>query len=297
MKLYQSSSSPNSRRVRIFLAEKNIPVTIVPVDLGAKEQFSDAYRAINPRSVVPTLVLDDGTAIGEVTAIWRYLEEAHPGQPLLGTTAKDKAQVTMWERRAEQEGFAVVMEAVRNTVAGLKGRALAGPHAYEQIPELAERSKLRAACPCRFPRNTRRCRPGTTRSPRGPAPRLEFDINSLYCFHCCRCFRHGGGVRQAAEPGQRGAHRRVERRVRLGAQGLQQPPVIHAQRLAPQIAHLLQFVQRRHERRQRLHQPPLEWLDGDLAPAGGAGHARDRRGHLRAVRIPVAVHVKAGEIG
>src|SRR5471032_2504723 len=132
MKLYQSSSSPNSRRVRIFLAEKNIPVTIVPVDLGAKEQFSDAYRAINPRSVVPTLVLDDGTAIGEVTAIWRYLEEAHPGQPLLGTTAKDKAQVTMWERRAEQEGFAVVMEAVRNTVAGLKGRALAG------------RSKLRA---------------------------------------------------------------------------------------------------------------------------------------------------------
>jgi len=144
MKLYQSSSSPNSRRVRIFLAEKNIPVTIVPVDLGAKEQFSDAYRAINPRSVVPTLVLADGTAIGEVTAIWRYLEEAHPGQPLLGTTAKDKAQVTMWERRAEQEGFAVVMEAVRNTVAGLKGRALAGPHAYEQIPELAERSKLRA---------------------------------------------------------------------------------------------------------------------------------------------------------
>jgi len=144
MKLYQSSSSPNSRRVRIFLAEKNIPVTIVPVDLGAKEQFSAAYRAINPRSVVPTLVLDDGTAIGEVTAIWRYLEEAHPGQPLLGTTAKDKAQVTMWERRAEQEGFAVVMEAVRNTVAGLKGRALAGPHAYEQIPELAERSKLRA---------------------------------------------------------------------------------------------------------------------------------------------------------
>jgi len=89
-------------------------------------------------------VLADGTAIGEVTAIWRYLEEAHPGQPLLGTTAKDKAQVTMWERRAEQEGFAVVMEAVRNTVAGLKGRALAGPHAYEQIPELAERSKLRA---------------------------------------------------------------------------------------------------------------------------------------------------------
>ncbi|MEJ0052356.1 MAG: glutathione S-transferase C-terminal domain-containing protein [Methylovirgula sp.] len=43
----------------------------------------------------------------------------------------------------ELEGFAAVMEAVRNAVAGLKGKALAGPHAYEQIPELAERSRQR----------------------------------------------------------------------------------------------------------------------------------------------------------
>ena len=69
MKLYQSDTSPNSRRVRIFLAEKGISMPTVPVDLGAREQFSDAYAAINPRRVVPTLVLDDGTAIGEVPAI------------------------------------------------------------------------------------------------------------------------------------------------------------------------------------------------------------------------------------
>jgi len=69
MKLYESKSSPNSRRVRIFLAEKGITVPIVPINLGAKEQFSDAYGAINPRRVVPTLTLDDGTAIGEVLAI------------------------------------------------------------------------------------------------------------------------------------------------------------------------------------------------------------------------------------
>ena len=34
-KLYQSSGSPNSRRVRIFLAEKGICMPMVPVDLGA----------------------------------------------------------------------------------------------------------------------------------------------------------------------------------------------------------------------------------------------------------------------
>ncbi len=143
MKLYQSNASPNSRRVRIYLAEKGISMPLVPVDLAAKEQFSDAYAAINPRRVVPTLVLEDGTAIGEVPAILRYLEEVHPEPPLLGTTPKARAQVAMWERRVEMEGFASVMEAVRNAVPGLKGRAIAGPHDYEQIPALVERSKQR----------------------------------------------------------------------------------------------------------------------------------------------------------
>jgi glutathione S-transferase len=78
MKLYHSSGSPNSRRVRILIAEKGLDIELAPVDLGAKGQFSNSYRAINPRAVVPTLVLDDGTAIGEVPAIMRYLDEAYP---------------------------------------------------------------------------------------------------------------------------------------------------------------------------------------------------------------------------
>jgi glutathione S-transferase len=52
MKLYHSSPSPNSRRARILIAEKSLDIELVPIDLGAKEQFSDAYRAINPRMVV-----------------------------------------------------------------------------------------------------------------------------------------------------------------------------------------------------------------------------------------------------
>ena len=143
MKLYQSSASPNSRRVRIFLAEKGISMPLVPVDLGAKEQFSDAYAAINPRRVVPVLVLDDGTAIGEVPVILRYLEEVFPEPPLFGATPQARARAAMWERRVELEGFAAAMEAVRNAVPGLKSRAIAGPHDYEQIPALVERSRQR----------------------------------------------------------------------------------------------------------------------------------------------------------
>jgi glutathione S-transferase len=145
MKLYQSKGSPNSRRVRILIAEKGLDVELVPVDLGAKEQFSDAYRAINPRVVIPTLLLDDGTAIGEVPVIQRYLEETYPAAPLLGVTPKEKAVIGMWDRRAELEGFASVMEAIRNTVPGLKDRAIAGPHNYEQIPAMIDRSKKRVA--------------------------------------------------------------------------------------------------------------------------------------------------------
>ena len=145
MKLYQSSASPNSRRVRIYLAEKGISMPFVPVDLGAREQFSEAYAAINPRRVVPALVLDDGTTIAEVPAIIRYLEETNPVPPLLGSSPKTKALITMWERRMELEGFAAVMETVRNGAAGLKGRAISGPHGYEQIPAMVDRGRARIA--------------------------------------------------------------------------------------------------------------------------------------------------------
>jgi glutathione S-transferase len=143
--LYHAPASPNSRRVRMFLAEKGISMPLVSIDLAAGEQHGEAYRAINSRRVVPTLVLEDGTAIGEVLAIWRYLEEAYPSPPSLGTSPKDKALVTMWERRMELEGFAAVMETVRNKIPGLKGRAIAGAHDYEQIPTLVERGRQRIA--------------------------------------------------------------------------------------------------------------------------------------------------------
>src|SRR5882757_1489380 len=143
MKLYHSASSPNSRRVRMFVAEKGISIPLQPVNLGEKEQFSDWFKAVNPRQQVPTLVLDDNTTVAEVPAIWRFLEETYPAHPLLGTDATSKALVAMWERRVELDGFGPTMEGVRNAAAGLKGRALSGPHDYEQIPALVDRSKRR----------------------------------------------------------------------------------------------------------------------------------------------------------
>ena len=58
-------------------------------------------RAKNPTTKIPFLELDDGTCIGETTAICRYFEELNPENPLMGRTPLEKAQVEMWQRRVE----------------------------------------------------------------------------------------------------------------------------------------------------------------------------------------------------
>ena len=57
--------APNPRRVRIFLAEKGIDLPETPVDMMAREHKSPEHRARNSLGQVPTLVLDDGTAISD----------------------------------------------------------------------------------------------------------------------------------------------------------------------------------------------------------------------------------------
>jgi len=129
--------------VRIFLAEKDIGIETVQVDLRNGEQFTPAFRAINPDCTVPALMLDDGAVIADAIAICGYLEELHPEPALIGTTAQERALVTALNRQIERDGFLAAMDAFRNATKGLKGRALPGPHDYEQIPELAARGRLR----------------------------------------------------------------------------------------------------------------------------------------------------------
>jgi glutathione S-transferase len=142
MKFYDCATAPSPRRVRIFLAEKGVSIPTVQVDLRNGEQFSPAFRAINPDCTVPALVLDDGTVIADAVAICGYLEELHPEPPLIGTTPQERAVVTALNRQIERDGFFAAMDAFRNAAKGLKGRALPGPHDYEQIPELAARGRV-----------------------------------------------------------------------------------------------------------------------------------------------------------
>jgi glutathione S-transferase len=143
MKLYDCASAPSPRRVRIFLAEKGITVPTVEVDLYKGEQFTDAFRAINPDCTVPVLELEDGTRIADAVAICVYVEAVRPAPPLLGRDPQEKAIITAAQRRAERDGFYAMVEAFRNFTPGMKGHALPGPDGYEQIPALAERGRAR----------------------------------------------------------------------------------------------------------------------------------------------------------
>jgi glutathione S-transferase len=87
MKLYSASRAPNPRRVLIYLAEKGLNVPVSEVDLGALEQRSGEFTALNPFQRTPVLALDDGAVICESIAICRYFEELHPEPPLFGVGA------------------------------------------------------------------------------------------------------------------------------------------------------------------------------------------------------------------
>ena len=103
MKLYDLKTGTNTRRVRIFLAEKGLKLPTVEVDMMKGENKSPDYLAKNPMGTMPLLELDDGTVLAESVAICRYIEELHPEPPLFGTTPLERAQIEMWNRRMELE--------------------------------------------------------------------------------------------------------------------------------------------------------------------------------------------------
>ncbi|MDA5192488.1 glutathione S-transferase family protein [Govanella unica] len=143
MKLYDCTPAPSPRRVRIFMTEKGLDIPLVQVDLRNNAHLSPEFRRINPLCEVPALELDDGSVITESVAICRYLEELHPDPPLCGRTARERAEIAMWDHRMEIEGFFPVAEALRNHAPGFVGRALSGPQGFEQIPALVERGRAR----------------------------------------------------------------------------------------------------------------------------------------------------------
>jgi glutathione S-transferase len=138
VKLYNSPLAPNPRRVRIFLAEKNLSVPTIDVDLAALEQKSAGFSALNSFQRIPVLAFDDGEVLCESIAICRYFEEIQPDPPLFGIGALERARVEMQQRRLELGLLIHIANAFRHS----------HPHMARmevpQIAELAQSSKPKA---------------------------------------------------------------------------------------------------------------------------------------------------------
>ena len=141
MKLYDCETAPSPRKVRLFLAKKEIEIETIQVNLLKGEQFSDSYRQKNPNCTVPALELDDQTVLCESEAICRYLEEIYPDPPLFGRSAIERALVNEWLQKIDLEGYLPIANFIRNHSRIFKNHALPGPNSVAQIPALADRGR------------------------------------------------------------------------------------------------------------------------------------------------------------
>ena len=119
MKLY-NSIGPNPHVVRMFLAEMDMQLETIEVDLMAGENRQEEHLARNPSGQTPTLELDDGGYVSEITAICEYLADKQGGSALIGETPEERAETRMWARRLDLQ----ILEPLANGFRFSEGLAL-----------------------------------------------------------------------------------------------------------------------------------------------------------------------------
>ena len=98
MKLLGSVPSPYTRKVRIVLAEKKIDCDFEVADVLPSENPVNAH---NPLGKVPTLLMDDGTALFDSRVIVEFLDSVSPISRLIPDDNRERVAVRRWEALAD----------------------------------------------------------------------------------------------------------------------------------------------------------------------------------------------------
>ncbi len=98
--LYHGTTSVCAIKVRLTLAEKNLPWEGQVLDLQRGDQHRPDYTSINPNHVVPTLVHDDNVVL-ESTLIIEYLDETFPAPPLMPAHTHARAKARLWMKKID----------------------------------------------------------------------------------------------------------------------------------------------------------------------------------------------------
>ena len=95
--LYHHQTAVCAAKVRVVLAEKQLPWDGRIVDLGKGEQHRSECLALNRNGVVPTLV-HDGNVVTESTVISEYLDDAFSAHPLRPADPFERARLRLWTK-------------------------------------------------------------------------------------------------------------------------------------------------------------------------------------------------------
>ncbi len=131
MKLYTDRRALSPRRVALYLAEKNLVLPTVEVNVGAGENRLPRFLAKNPLGRVPVLELDDGRTLTESDAIIEYLEELHPEPPLLGRDAWQRGKTREAERVVELGMLVPLYTIFKHTHESYAGKVAQAPAVAE----------------------------------------------------------------------------------------------------------------------------------------------------------------------
>jgi glutathione S-transferase len=127
--------SPNSAKVALFLEEAALPYELVPIDTRKGEQFSAAFRAINPNGKTPALV-DGDAVVFDSNAILLYLAEK-TGKFLPAKEPAARAALWSWLR---------LFDEISARPAAMRANALEDRHAFKTEVDAEARRNM-------FPQN------------------------------------------------------------------------------------------------------------------------------------------------
>ena len=113
LRLIDYLPSGNCYKVRLLLTQLGVPFERTPVTLRLTLEAAAELRKINPLGRVPTLILENGEAMGESNAILLHFAD---GTPLMPVDRMQRARVyewLFWEQYDHEPTVAVIRAWIR----------------------------------------------------------------------------------------------------------------------------------------------------------------------------------------
>ena len=130
MELYQFGDSPCCMKVRMVMAEKGLDREIKTVASYKFDHYQPDYQALNPHSLVPTLV-HEGRVVIQSSNIAEYLDEMFPDPPLQPQDPFEKSKMREWMKEEEEFLFPLIVTLSFNTMMKLRAEG----YGMEQLRE------------------------------------------------------------------------------------------------------------------------------------------------------------------